>query len=401
LSSLHPAAHEPVDVIVIGAGITGCIAACLLHDRGLSVRLIDQRGAPMRAASRWNEGKLHLGYTYTGTESLDTAALMLQGAGSFDRILTAVCSRGIEPAWWSRPVVYIVDPASIYPVEDLWRRAGAVTRLLHEEASREEGLNTFLAPTLERLGIAEASALTGQERVAGAWRTGERAVSPAPIAALLAEAIARRGIEVVEATATSIGRDDGSWAVACSTGLAQQAPAVVNCSWESRASLDRPLHRAQDPESIRYKVALFGSRLPGWSTLHPSTRILGAFGDVTPYADGDTYLSWYPVGLLADSRDGSIPPVPGPLPDDALIAATLAALGLDANGQKWTVAGGYVVAQGKGDITDRESTLHERHRPDARLLGPRYVSVDTGKYTLGPLLAERAVHTLLSSWSES
>jgi choline dehydrogenase-like flavoprotein len=401
VSPLHPVADEPGDVIVIGAGITGCIAACLLHDRGLRVQLVDQRGAPMRAASRWNEGKLHLGYTYTGTESLDTAALMLQGAGSFDRILTAVCGEGIEPAWWSRPVVYIVDPASIYTADDLWRRAGAVTRLLHEAASREEGLNTFLDPTLERLGIAEARALTGQERIAGAWRTGERAVSPAPIAARLTEAIARRGIEVLEATATSIGRDNGSWAVACSTGQRLHGAAVVNSSWESRARLDRPLHRTGEPGSIRYKVALFGSRLPGWNALHPSTRILGAFGDVTPYADGDTYLSWYPVGLLADSRDGSIPAVPGPLPDAALIAATLAGLGVHANGQKWTVAGGYVVAQGKGDITDRASSLHERHGPDARRLGPRYVSVDTGKYTLGPLLAERAVHTLLSSWSES
>jgi len=38
-----------------------------------------------------------------------------------------------------------------------------------------------------------------------------------------------------------------------------------------------------------------------------------------------------------------------------------------------------------------DSPLHERYRPDVEELRPGYISVDTGKLTLGPLMATRAV----------
>lgn len=388
------------DVTVIGAGITGSVAACLLHDRGLRILLIDRHGEPMRAASRWNEGKLHIGYTYTGTESLDTARLMLEGTAHFERILRAVCGRGIDEKWWSQPVVYLVDPVSIFSVDELWARAQRVAELLRAKAAGVDGLCRFTEPPLERLTSEEARILTGQQRIAAAWRTGERAVSPRPVAELVADAVRRRDIEVIAAEAEAISRINEAWSVRCEDGRTLVSRAIINASWESRARLDRPVVPTPRPVSIRYKVALFGSVRNGLGLLWPSTRILGAYGDVTPYGDGNIYLSWYPAGLLASSDAGNAPPIPEQFDRAKLTSATLSGLGLEIDpGTDWTIAGGYVVAEGKGVITDRRSSLHERHRPDARLLAPRYVTVDTGKYTLGPLLAERAADSLLSSWN--
>jgi hypothetical protein len=78
-----------------------------------------------------------------------------------------------------------------------------------------------------------------------------------------------------------------------------------------------------------------------------------------------------------------------------VVEGTLHGLGLppglldDPTGT-WELGGGYVVAYGSGDIDTKDSPLHSRDRAGARELRPGFVSVDTGKYTLGPLMARRA-----------
>ena len=47
---------------VLGAGIMGCATALWLARRGDRVTLIDAGDRPFAGASRWNEGKIHLGY---------------------------------------------------------------------------------------------------------------------------------------------------------------------------------------------------------------------------------------------------------------------------------------------------------------------------------------------------
>jgi hypothetical protein len=171
---------------------------------------------------------------------------------------------------------------------------------------------------------------------------------------------------------------------------------VVNCLWEGRAVIDRrvvPDYRADADIVIRYKLCLFGTNT-GLDHMWPSTRILGAFGDVASYGNDDGYLSWYPAAIQARAYDSSPPTVS--LPDPArLTAATLRGLGLDRSilehaGAAWAVHGGYIVAFGAADVDNPETLLHTRDRAAARELRPGYVSVDTGKFTLGPLMARRA-----------
>ena len=111
---------------------------------------------------------------------------------------------------------------------------------------------------------------------------------------------------------------------------------------------------SDEPTSIRYKRALFGRGVTSLANVASSTRVLGPYGDIAIYGNGDAYLSWYPAGLAARSDDGVPPSVP-PVDPQTVTDATLAGLGLPRTltteaGASWQLQGGFVVAWGRGDI---------------------------------------------------
>lgn len=391
-------------VAVLGGGIAGCLTACLLADAGYAVVIVEAQDDLMTGASLWNDGKIHLGYTFTGTPSLATARLMQEGAAAFLPTLEQVLGGSLPAEASADPVIYIVDRDSMVPAETLWERAQAVTALLVEGAARSPGLARWTRPEgagpvgpdalLARLTPEQAEMETGQRSIVAAWRTVESHLATRVVAEAIRRAVRERGIAVETDRIRAIARASGGWIAHRASGGALRADALVNCTWESRAALDRTLGPATDPVSIRYKVALFGQGSEALRGIAPSTRILGRYGDVVRTHNGEAYLSWYPAGLLARSDDG----VPPAIPETDATAMTdriLDGLGLprsvvEGDGSTWEVRGGYVVAHGHGDIDRPDSPLHERDRPGVRELRPGYLSVDTGKYTLGPLMALRA-----------
>jgi len=391
-------------VAVLGGGIAGCLTACLLADAGYAVVIVEAQDDLMTGASLWNDGKIHLGYTFTGTPSLATARLMQEGAAAFLPTLERVLGGSLPAEASADPVIYIVDRDPMVPAETLWERAQAVTALLVEGAARSPGLARWVRPDdarrtgrhapLERLTPEQAEAETGQGSIAAAWRTVEAHLATRVVAEAVRRAVRERGIPVVAARIAAIEPASGRWLAHGETGEAIGAEVIVNCTWENRAVLDRSLVPVSDPVSIRYKVALFGQGSDALRGIAPSTRILGRYGDVVRTHNGEAYLSWYPAGLLARSDDG-VPPAIPVVDSTALTDRILDGLGLprsvvEGDGSTWEVRGGYVVAHGHGDIDRPDSPLHERDRPGVRELRPGYLSVDTGKYTLGPLMALRA-----------
>jgi hypothetical protein len=382
-------------VVVLGAGITGCLTACMLVDQGVSVTLIDRLPLPMCGASRWNEGKIHLGYTYFGTPSLDTALLMQDGAVVFESLIEEVTGTLLSSSWFTDPVIYLVDQHSMESAEVLWERSRAVADALQKNINKNKDLGRYrgTGALLERLTLKQAIAETGQGHIAAAWKTTERAIAPGPVAELIRSAVSSRQIPFLSGTVVAVDSVADGWSVRLQDGRSFVSACVVNTLWEGRPQIDRIAAGCVRPTSIRFKYGLFGSGFTKISKLAPSTRILGRFGDITPYANGDTYLSWYPAGLAALSDNG-IPPVLPELKADSVTIETLVGLGLDPSwldSAAWEVKGGFIVAEGYGDIDKIDSPLHDRRSPDAHRLAPGFISVDTGKYTLGPLLAKRAV----------
>ncbi len=381
-------------VIVLGSGIAGCLTACRLADDGYEVTLVDRHQEPMSAASRWNEGKIHLGFTYIGTPSTDTALLMLEGAAVFEDTIREISGSDLDDSWFTEPVIYLVDPGSQFPADLLWRRARAVGDALTHAAGKNLGLRRYVKnPPVSAMDPEKAGLTTGVGRIAAAWQTVERAIAPEPVARLIRDSVAARDITVVQAEVSSVTRHNSGWRVTTDKGPLTGS-IMVNCTWESLPMIDSGILDRRLAVSIRYKYGLFGTGLSHFADLSPSTRILGPFGDITPYRNGEAYISWYP-SALAGLSDNGIPPRPKQMDKDTLLEDSLAGLGLsrdllEESQANWELGGGYVIARGKGDIDTADSPLHDRSRPGAYELAPGYVSVDTGKYSLGPLMALRA-----------
>jgi hypothetical protein len=182
---------------------------------------------------------------------------------------------------------------------------------------------------------------------------------------------------------------------------------VVNALWDGRLAVDAAAG-VQPTRSWLFRTK-YDVRLPfvrQEARVPPTLVVLGPFGDVVTYANGEMYLSWYPAGM----RDASSELTPAPWQsilegDDAVAVRdeTLAGLAevipalsrltpdILSSGE---VRGGIIFAWGATDITDARSDLHTRFDVGPSSYG-RYHSVDTGKLTTAPLFAKQLADHIL------
>lgn len=395
------------NVAVLGAGIMGCCAALRLARAGCTVTLVDQATAPMRGASRWNEGKIHLGFLYARDSSGRTAAELLPGGLAFRVLVEELIESSIAPAVTAEDDIYLVHSQSVVDADSMEQ----YFRLLESRLSVfAQGAN-YLAPLtkVERLdgrtlrNLADASVRAG-------FRVPERSINTAWLADRLAGAVAAEPrIRLVMGTRVSrvvpcAGPWSGPWRLDCRPQINEEFDVVVNALWESLLAVDRSV--GLDPEqewSHRFRLALF---IKAGRHVHMPSAVLatGPFGDVKNYDGYHFYLSWYPAGLVASGGDIE-PPAHLPLPpDEEVIARTAAGIGrclpqvsqvIDAAAEI-RVAGGWVFALGSGSLADGAASLHRRDRFGIRRRGA-YFSVNTGKYSMAPWLAYKLADEIMRS----
>ena len=73
---------KDVDVLIIGGGIFGCMAAIELASIGLNIKLIETKSSLVAAASQNNQNRLHLGYII---RDLNTAIQCKSGFDEFKK----------------------------------------------------------------------------------------------------------------------------------------------------------------------------------------------------------------------------------------------------------------------------------------------------------------------------
>ncbi|HET9258814.1 MAG TPA: hypothetical protein VFP42_01650, partial [Acidimicrobiia bacterium] len=175
---------------------------------------------------------------------------------------------------------------------------------------------------------------------------------------------------------------------------------IVNCAWAGRPALDRSAGlNLGNPWTFRMKYFVTASTTPHTPVLPSTTVVLGGFGDIVDYGDGDVYLSWYPAGRRGWSTE-LIPPAwptrPDPGAASEITELTVSHLrdvhpgvaGLSIFGPHGPdVRGGVIYSLGNTDVDDPKSVFHRRSDVGLRSAGS-YHSVDTGKYTTAPLFAE-------------
>jgi glycine/D-amino acid oxidase-like deaminating enzyme len=401
---------KPRRIAVLGGGMLGVCTALELVRRGESVSLIEGSSELMQGASRWNEGKIHLGYLYAADTELGTAERLIPGALAFSRLVERHIGRALD-AFCTIDDNFMLHRRSVVDLESFTAYAGRVAQLASGMAARsgETYLSDLSPGVVRRLSPSELAQVSCSDEVVAGFRVNEVSVSTVPIADLLVEAVrAEPRIDVhVDTWVESVRRLDGDRmeirARSASGDELGPFDFVVNALWEGRPAVDATLGIVPDaPWSHRFRAAVFGrgdaSQLPS------AVLVTGPFGDVKRYRDGRVYLSWYPVGLLAEGHEIEPPrecAILSPERNARIQSEVLAALtgyfpavAEVATNPSLEVHGGWVYAIGQGSLADRASTLHRRDR-FVMSVDRGYISVDTAKYSIAPWLAERTARLIV------
>jgi glycine/D-amino acid oxidase-like deaminating enzyme len=390
---------------VLGGGILGICTALELANRGEAVVLVEGAADLMQGASRWNEGKIHLGYLYAGDPTLSTARRLIPGGLAFASLVERHIGQALD-SFQTDDDVFLVHRDSIAGAESFETYANRVASMVRDATTGKKlgYLSDVSRSSVRRLAASDLARLTPSEKVVAGFRVNERSISTQPVADLLVAAIrAEPRVEVhtgtwVEAVTR---RDDARLELVVRRDEPNELGAfdvVINALWEGRPAVDASLGiRPVAPWSHRFRAAVF-AKAPD-SALESGVLCTGPFGDIKRYADGRLYLSWYRAGLLAEGNDIEPPRQASRLSAeraDLVRNQTLAGLAdyfpgvsqLCADSEMLEVHGGWVFAIGEGSLADASSTLHQRDK-FAITADRGYISVDTAKYSLAPWLADQ------------
>ena len=388
-------------IAVVGAGLQGATVALALAARGHPVILLERRGAPMLAASRRNEGKIHLGFVYALDPSGATRRRMLEGALTFGPLLDDWCGPLPWAEWRSEGFRYARMPDSLASPGALDAAYEHVRALVPEVTASAPCRAGYLGQKLDwcwrRSAGREGGPLVGGRPIDYLVETEEVSIDPHG----LADAIARRvsahpAIELrCDTRVREAERRHGGFRLFVETSEGPRrldVDLVANCAWEDRANLDRGVG-AGSPEAttcyrVKYQILVRPPRRV--SGLRPVTMVQGPYGDVVPWRDGLVSVSWYPESC---TYFGAAPPADGL--DDPETAGVVARRTLEALAELFpdlrgaaivSSAPGIIVAPGLTDIDDLQSGLHRRDAFGVRAFDGWW-SVDPGKLTTAPLVA--------------
>jgi hypothetical protein len=399
---------------IIGGGITGVCTALELAENGCSVDLFEADGELISQASFVNEGKIHLGFVYAKDTSLQTATKMIRGALAFKPLITRWIQESIYEKALSSPFIYAVHRESMVPVEQVRHHFQEVEKIFRLEQGRSPYQHPGLSdtPLFREMAEHEWHSVLNPERIGGAFLTVERSVDPMVVARELRSAIASHPeINVfLNSRVESCQRTDHDRIVIRFRKnhevFSETYDQVVNVTWQNRLALDHTLGiREERPLIHRFKLALHSKGVISGPPCPSITFILGSFGDTVTF-DNRMYWSWYPAGHIL--TDSSLKPPENVVQHTGVDLKTVElesimqlghlipsiAEGIHVPSGGWEVRGGYISAWGETGIEDPGSRLHERYEVGVSSHG-HYHSVDTGKYTLAPVIAHETSKRIL------
>lgn len=392
-------------IAILGAGIMGSSLAILLARRGVEVTLFESASSPMMGASKWNEGKIHLGYVYSGDPTLASARHVLSGGVSFAPLVSDILQTDIRPFATTEDDLFILHRDSVVDVTEFRGFLKKLDAIAGSHPNAKDYFRDLSGYSSSQLSPSEFNSVAAAENTVAAFRVPERSVRTETIADLYTAALANsKNISLATrhtvTNAAPEDTDNGFWQITCETADGQKAyggfDCVINALWHGRMAIDTKVGIPPSGTwSNRYRVSLFVKTNRIVETQSAFVAV-GAFGDVKNYDGKSFYVSWYPAGLLVDSID-ILPNTPDPLTpkQKSLIAqkvrAGLATVLVGADeifdaAEEIRVEGGFVFAQGRGSIAQKSSTLHSRDKFGITRKG-RYYSIDTGKYSSAPELA--------------
>jgi hypothetical protein len=402
-----------------------------LAAKGYDVDLIDLADTPMTGASLHNEGKIHLGFVYASDPSKKTYKMMQQGALSFAHILKRLTGADTDSLILAKPFYYYVPVESMMSLDAIHEHFQNVEDKLFQQI-RNDGcqyLNRSFDRLFERNSRSKHESLFSPDATLGSFRTEERSISPAAVANIVSRAVLSNprisfsgNTLVVSVSRLSSGYVEVEKRYNKETSITRY-PCVINCLWDGRLAIDLTAG-VEDPGPwiSRYKAAInVFAPYAHACNIPSSTGVVGLYGDVVNYGNGNYYISWYPKCKRVQSVDEDgrklhdrfhrfIPRCirgvvkwsrPAALYVSNVAHRKFAKENIRAMAKyipsmekliryrlKCEVGGGVIVAKGSTDIGDPSSRLHQRYEIGPVSFGA-YISVYTGKFTTAPLIAEK------------
>lgn len=397
-------------IAILGAGIMGSSLALFLARKGADVTLFDKAKEPFSAASRWNEGKIHLGYLYAADPSLRTAEHVMPGGLKFRPLVEELLETSIEPAITQENDIYLCHRNSVVKPEAMESYMQQVTQKLHTHPDMAQYLTNSLNGQLKHLNKNELAKVSDSSDIITGFSVPEYSVITTWIADRFVEAIhAEKRIKLqmktkIEAISSSSGSSEGPWDIHTSVGMFASYDYVINALWQGRMAIDQTV--GLQPSGVwtnRFRQSLF---VRTSELVHTPCAIIatGPFGDIKNYNGRDFYLSWYPDGLRVESSDISPPELDSlNMPNYDFLSNSIFnhlqaylpwAERIRECAERISVEGGWVFAAGSGQLSDPSSSLHKRSDYGIFRQGS-YLSIDTGKYSTAPLLAKSLANTLI------
>lgn len=382
---------------VIGAGVMGACVALVLAERGVHTVVFDREAAPLSGASRWNEGKIHLGSLYSASGNLATARRILPGGLRFFKLMERLVDAPLEGHITNGTDLYLVHRKSVAPPESIIAYNRAVGALVEDHPDRDLYPGQPRAGDFREVALSSLGIEVGPDILA-AVECPERSVATEPVADLLAQRLEDNPlVELRMSTQVSAVRETSrGMSIEAGSGNEDVFSHVVNAAWEGRPAIDQASFGETDSRpNHRRRAALFFEAVDGIG-LRSAVIAVGPFGDFKIYGDGRAYLSWYPAGLLGEGESVAPPTISEPDSETkaAIAKAQLEGLsrlipGLEQLRPQLDFARiecGWVYSQGRGNLADPTASLHGRANFGVTRRGS-YISVDTGKYSTAPDLA--------------
>ncbi len=366
---------EPVDVLVVGGGVTGCGVALDAVSRGLSVALVEKDDLAF-GTSRWSSKMVHGGLRYLATGDVGVA---MESARERGILMTRTAPHLVRALPMLVPHSVDVSPRDALLFE-VGHRTADVLRLVARTPRAT-------LPRPRRIGVAETTRL-----LPGVRRDGLRGASlnwdghledDARLVVALARTAAGLGAKIL----TRVRYDDGVLTDALTgRSFVPQAKTVVNATgaWADQITKGTKLRPSKGVHIVLSSHTL-GRPTAGMTVPVPgeSNRFVFAL----PHPDGIVH-----VGLTDDPLDGPLPEVPhAEEPEIAFLLDTLSR-GLEVPLTRADVIGSFagvrpLIAGEQGRTAD----LSRRH---SVVLQDGLLTVLGGKLTTYRRMAQDAVDLL-------
>jgi glycerol-3-phosphate dehydrogenase len=372
------AAGDPVDVLVVGLGVTGAGAALDAASRGLRVAAIDAHDLAF-GTSRWSSKLIHGGLRYLAKLQLGVA---YESAVERHVLMTHTAPHLVRPL----PIV-VPHAASVSGAARAFATAAATAGELLRFAA---GTPRRVLPKPRRLSPAETRALAPALRPAGlsggllCWEG--QLCDDVRLVVGLARAAAGHGARIVTRCRALSVAGDGAQVRDELTGttFGIRARAVVNATgvWAGTLAPQVALRPSRGTHVVLPGEAFGGLNI---GLLIPTPGEMNRYVFALPQGDGRVY-----AGLTDEPLDGPVPDVPQPPESDITFLLETLSLALDRPLRRDQVLGAYAGLRPLLDTgTGRTADMSRRH---AVITGPDgVVTVVGGKLTTYRRMAADAI----------